>query len=86
MSRDGRFAEALADLEAAITARPDLAKGWLARGVVLIRQGRPEAAIPDLETAIRLDPENPAGHANLAAANDLLLRQPRIVPHNERLR
>lgn len=86
MSRDGRFAEALADLEAAITARPDLAKGWLARGVVLIRQGRPEAAISDLETAIHLDPENPAGRANLAAANDLLQRQPGIVPRDEELR
>jgi len=85
LSRDGRFAEALADLETAITARSDLAKGWLARGVVLIRQGRPEAAIPDLETAIRLDPENPAGRVNLAAANDLLHRQPGIVPRDEEL-
>jgi protein O-mannosyl-transferase len=82
MSRDGRFAEALADLETAITARPDLAKGWLARGVVLIRQGRPAAAIPDLETAIQLDPENPAGGANLAAARELLLRRPGMIPRD----
>jgi hypothetical protein len=54
--------------------------------MVLIRQGQPAAAIPDLETALRLDPENPAGRANLAAASDLLLRHPGTVPRDEGLR
>jgi tetratricopeptide (TPR) repeat protein len=49
----------------AIRLRPDLAKGWLARGMVRLRQERPDLALSDLKTAVRLDPENPAGWANL---------------------
>ena len=59
---------AIAVIDEAIRLRPDLAKGWLARGMVRLRQERPDRAIPDLETAVRLDPENPAGWHNLAVA------------------
>jgi cytochrome c-type biogenesis protein CcmH/NrfG len=55
-------------LDEAIRLRPDLAKGWLARGMVRLRQERPDLALGDLETAVRLDPENPAGCANLDLA------------------
>jgi len=59
---------AIAVLDEAIALRPDLAKGWLARGMVRLRQERPDLAIGDLEMAVRLDPENPAGRVNLELA------------------
>lgn len=55
-------------IDEAIRLRPDIAKGWLARGTVRLRQERPDLALPDLEMAVRLDPENPAGRHNLALA------------------
>jgi cytochrome c-type biogenesis protein CcmH/NrfG len=55
---------AITVLDEAIRLRPDLAKGWLARGMVRLRQERPDLAIGDLEMAVRLDPENPAAQAN----------------------
>jgi tetratricopeptide (TPR) repeat protein len=67
LSRGGTEAidAAIAVLDEAIRLRPDLAKGWLARGMVRLRQERPDLAIDDLEMAVRLDPENPAGWTNL---------------------
>ncbi len=62
------IAAAIIVLDEAIRLRPDLAKGWLARGLARLRQGRPDLAIGDLETAVQLDPENPAGRANLDVA------------------
>jgi cytochrome c-type biogenesis protein CcmH/NrfG len=59
---------AITVLDEAIRLRPDLAKGWLARGMVRLRQERPDLAIGDLEMAVRLDPENPAGRVNLELA------------------
>ena len=59
---------AIAVIDEAIRLRPDLAKGWLARGMARLRQERPDLALPDLETAVRLDPENPAGWHNLELA------------------
>jgi cytochrome c-type biogenesis protein CcmH/NrfG len=59
---------AIAVLDEAIRLRPDLAKGWLARGMARLRQERPDLAIGDLEKAVQLDPENPAGWANLTLA------------------
>jgi cytochrome c-type biogenesis protein CcmH/NrfG len=63
---------AIAVLDEAIRLRPDLAKGWLARGMARLRQERPDLAIGDLETAVRLDPENPAGWVNLDIARQSL--------------
>ena len=62
------IAAAIAVLDEAIRLRPDLAKGWLARGMARLRQERPDLAVGDLETAVRLDPENPAGWVNLELA------------------
>ena len=59
---------AITVLDEAVLLRPDLAKGWLARGMVRLRQERPDLAIGDLEMAVRLDPENPAGRVNLELA------------------
>jgi tetratricopeptide (TPR) repeat protein len=59
---------AIAVIDEAIRLRPDLAKGWLARGMARLRQERLDLAIPDLEAAVWLDPENPAGWQNLELA------------------
>jgi cytochrome c-type biogenesis protein CcmH/NrfG len=68
LSRGADLEAAVHILDEAIRLRPDLAKGWLARGMVRLRQERPDLAVGDLETAVRLDPENPAGRANLDIA------------------
>ena len=72
MSRGGDRDSAVGFIDEAIQLRPDLAKGWLARGTVRLRQERPDLALPDLERAVRLDPENPAGRHNLALARRAL--------------
>jgi tetratricopeptide (TPR) repeat protein len=59
---------AITVLDEAVLLLPDLSKGWLARGMVRLRQERPDLAIGDLEMAVRLDPENPAGRVNLELA------------------
>ena len=59
---------AIAVIDEAIRLRPDLAKGWLARGMARLRQERLDLAVPDLEAAVWLDPENPAGWQNLELA------------------
>ena len=69
------IAAAIAVLNEAIRLRPDLAKGWLARGMARLRQERPDLAIGDLENGVRLDPENPAGWANLALARTAASRE-----------
>jgi len=68
LSRGGDPERAVAVIDEAIRLRPDLAKGWLARGTARLRKERPDLALPDLEQAVRLDPENPAGRHNLALA------------------
>ena len=68
MSRGKRVDEAIQELDTVITRRPDIAKGWLARGLAYLRSGQPGRAVADLEMAVQLDPENPAGQANLEAA------------------
>ena len=62
------IAAAIDVLDEAIQLRPDLAKGWLARGMVRLRQERPDLALEDLETAVGLDPENLVGWTNLQLA------------------
>jgi len=68
MSRGERVNEAIQELDTVIARRPDIAKGWLARGLAYLRSGQPGRAVADLEMAVQLDPENPAGMANLEAA------------------
>ena len=75
MSRGERVAEAISNLNDVIVARPDIAKGWLARGLARLRSGRPDLAVADLETAVSLDPENPAAYQNLQVARDRLTGQ-----------
>ena len=68
LSRGQRVNEAIQELDTVIARRPDIAKGWLARGLAYLRSGQPGRAVADLEMAVQLDPENPAGMANLEAA------------------
>jgi Flp pilus assembly protein TadD len=75
MSRGERVQEAIRELDDVIAARPDIAKGWLARGLARLRSGRPDLAVADLEAAVSLDPENPAGCENLQVARNRLAEQ-----------
>jgi len=64
----GRFEAAAADLTAAVGRRPDLARGWLALGLLHLRAGRPDLAVPVLKRGLTLEPENAAGWNSLEAA------------------
>ena len=75
MSRGEQVEEAIRELDDVIAARPDIAKGWMARGLARLRLGRPDLATADLEVAGRLDPENPACQQNLQAARERLAEQ-----------
>ena len=76
-SRGEHLAVAIAELDAVIDQRPDLAKAWLARGLAWLRAGNPGRAVGDLETATRLDPDNPTAHRNLAVARQALAGEAR---------
>ena len=62
----GRYAEALADLEAVMAVDAGLADHHLNRGNVLRRLGRPEQALADYQTAIELSPPLPELYYNRA--------------------
>ena len=50
-----RLQEALADFEQALKVEPDNALSHNARGLLLEKMGRPDAALADFETAVQLD-------------------------------
>jgi tetratricopeptide (TPR) repeat protein len=52
----------------ALSLRPDFADAKVGLGKVLMRQGKPADAIPQLLDAIQLEPENEAAHYRLARA------------------
>ncbi|MBV9677627.1 MAG: tetratricopeptide repeat protein, partial [Acidobacteriaceae bacterium] len=49
---------ALQEFERALAAKPDLLAAHIARGLLLYRQGKPEAALADFQFAVRRDPKN----------------------------
>jgi tetratricopeptide (TPR) repeat protein len=51
-----RYEAALADYDAVLAARPDLAETWNARGAALSEMGRTEEALKDLDRALKLQP------------------------------
>ncbi|WP_296579955.1 tetratricopeptide repeat protein [Xanthobacter sp.] len=67
---EGDFAGALADVEAALAADPRLASAHVTRARLLGDLGRPDEMRPALDTALRLDPNEPNGRF-MAAADDL---------------
>lgn len=55
--RMGEPDKALADADAVIRLRPDLADAYSLRGQILQAKGQPDLALNDLEIAVRLKPE-----------------------------
>jgi tetratricopeptide (TPR) repeat protein len=68
----GRHAEAVALAEKVLRTHPDLHRAVLLRGKMYLDEDRPRAALPLLEKAVRLDPYDPRGRHQLAAAYELL--------------
>jgi len=63
--------EAERALRAAALSAPDVAFTRLSYGAYLAREGLYEAAIEQLEAAVRLEPGNPAAHSELGTAHAL---------------
>jgi tetratricopeptide (TPR) repeat protein len=61
----GKFDEAMAQFEAAVSKQPDYLEGHVSMAVILIEKGRLDEAIPRLERALALDPKCWFAHANL---------------------
>ena len=66
--RSGRGAEALEEINRYVKDGGESARTANQRGNILVRTGDIPAAVREFETAIRLDPENPAYKENCAAA------------------
>lgn len=80
------------ELDHAIALKPDLAAAYLARGLLIYRQGAAQASLADFEKAVKLEPENVTawerlGQAYVASdrANDAVLvlkRADKLAPNN----
>jgi tetratricopeptide (TPR) repeat protein len=66
LQKNGSAAEALADVDQALAACPDLAGARVDRAKALIQLNRAAEAVPDLQAAIKSDPSDPAPHFLLA--------------------
>ena len=55
---EGRYEEALAEIDAAVAARPTYAQGQITRGTILRRLGRYEDALKAFERGIQLEPKD----------------------------
>ena len=78
----GRWTEAQAELETAIALDQNNARAIHQLGITLLIQGNPEAGVPYLEKAIRLDPRSPfifVTYANLAGCHLFLGRTDEAV-------
>jgi tetratricopeptide (TPR) repeat protein len=62
------FPESTAAFRQAVTIYPDFAPGYKALGEMLIYQGRVDAGLKELRTAVRLAPKDPRNHEALAKA------------------
>ncbi len=83
LTRDGRPAEAVPHLEAALRLRPDYPQAESNLGDNLTRLGRPREAIPHLERALRLRPDFADAHLNLGDALVADGRPVEAIPHFE---
>ena len=68
LNRTGRYDEALKDLEAAVSERPDLATSLEEKGESLWQLGRRDEAVSVWTSAIGMNPRLPLAHSFLAAA------------------
>jgi TolB-like protein/class 3 adenylate cyclase len=78
----GRWTEAQAELETAIALDQNNARAIHQLGITLLIQGNPEAGVPYLEKAIKLDPRSPfifVSYANLAGCHLFLGRTDEAV-------
>jgi predicted O-linked N-acetylglucosamine transferase (SPINDLY family) len=69
LARSGRAGDAIARLRAAVAADPSLADAWASLGLGLQAIGQPRAAVEAFEHAVRIVPQLPEHHWNLAAAH-----------------
>jgi protein O-GlcNAc transferase len=69
--QQGRFADAIAQLQRATTLQPDNGDAWALLGSVLKDSGDPTAATGALRRAIILQPKQPSLHIQLAALEAL---------------
>lgn len=70
----GRLEEARGDFARAVKLAPQLAEGHLALAAILLELQQPEAAIPELEKALKLRPGEKAAQENLALAYESAAR------------
>jgi Flp pilus assembly protein TadD len=73
---EGRYEEALAEIDLAVAARPTYAQGHVTRGSILRRLGRYEEALKAFKRAIQLEPKDGRAHG-LAGAALLRLNRPK---------
>ena len=64
---DGDFARAIAAARQAVAANPEQVQPRLNLGAALLRAGRAEDAVGELEEVLRRSPGHPIGHFNLGA-------------------
>jgi len=55
---DGKFSDAMAELEPVVHLNPDYAMGHLNLGVALMKEGRLEQAAREFHETLRLDPND----------------------------
>ena len=72
----GRYDEALVEIDKAIDERPTYAQGHMTRGTILRRMGKYEGALRSFERAIDLEPKNGRAYG-LAGAALLRLDRPK---------
>jgi tetratricopeptide (TPR) repeat protein len=65
LTSQGRFEEAQAQFSEVVHTRPDFAPGHLNNGLALARLGKPDDALKELQTTLRLDPTNSMARQNL---------------------
>jgi tetratricopeptide (TPR) repeat protein len=69
----GQRKQAIEQYQSAIACDPDYAPGQYWLGVALLRDGRPDEAIPHLAKAMRLRPWEPSGPVTLAQAQKAIV-------------
>src|SRR5437762_13841330 len=75
LKREGKTAEAIAEMEKAIKLRSDYAAAYLSLGNLWRAQGEYAKAATALEQAVKLQPKDALSHANLGA---VYVRQKRL--------
>jgi len=65
LHNSGQTGKALADIDTVISKDPNRARAFRARGEILRQTGKMEASFEALNQAIRLEPDNANGYANV---------------------